>query len=1197
MLRLQKMELSGFKSFSDRTEVLFPGGITGVVGPNGCGKSNIGDAINWVLGEQSPRQLRGKHMADVIFSGTETRKPLGMAEVSLSLEGAEGLPHADQGRIVVTRRLFRNGESGYLLNGKRARLRDIQDVLALAKVGARTYATIEQGKIDQILNSKPKDRRLIIEDAAGISGYKHKRRLTELKLEATQANLLRVNDIVVEVERQIRSLKRQAAKAKRYRKLRDELRHEERVHFGKRALAADAELTRIRENEKQTRDAETETATAVARLEAIVEEERLALEQANREFRELPDQLHKTDLEIDRKEGIVAGCKEKIAECEQTAGRQSGESSRLSERHREAQAAGCSQSEQIAAGREGLLQLRQRLESAQEELTRTEQSQGELRDEIEELRRRQFETMNVAADSRNRVRSTEEAIERNRRQRDRLHLESTSSRDDLSRLRQAAEEHARDAESERQKLDASRQAARVCEEQLETARSELTAAHDEHSELREKEQALTSRLHTLEDVATRFAGVSDGVKTLLGDSAQTGVQTFGVVADFIEAGADVERAAEGYLSTFLPTVILEDDADVAKAAAYLRESGAGRTSLISRAQPAGGLAVGANSNGCGAPAEILAADSRVGGRLRDQLKLRTSANGVVADRVGDAVLVDSLETALELHARYPEDDYLTSQGDVVYASGVVSAGGRETGDQGLLAHTRQMEETRTRVTAASAATAELKSRVDVRREAVQTLEGELTRRREEQEQVNRLWVELDVEARRVVDEGVKTGKRTEVLEDELAALNSEAEQLTATLEQLGADVVSAEGSHQALERTLDERAQQREQVEAGLKQRLEEVAALRAQVAATQEKQDAIEREGQRIEEDLRELSSRIETLQAEASSAIERSATATELLQRTEAELLEHLAEREATRTLAAKQEHEIGESGRELGERETEVRRLREQLTRQSEAAHEAQLERTRCETSRTHLDELCLQEVGLSAIEAAAAAQQAGVDLAQVDLAQLDQTVAELKDKVERIGPVNMTAIEEFTELEERHAFLTAQREDLEQSMSSLRETIRRINRTSRDRFLEAFEAIRGHYQEIFKLLFNGGRADLRLEESEDVLEAGVEIMVQPPGKRLGSVQLMSGGEKAMSAIALLFAVFRYQPSPFCLLDEVDAALDDANVGRFARMVREYAQNTQFIIITHNKLSMEVSDLIYGVTMEEPGVSKLVSLEFEH
>jgi len=1193
MLNLERMEISGFKSFSDRIEVVFPDGITAVVGPNGCGKSNLGDAINWVLGEQSPKVLRGRQMADVIFNGTHGRKPLGMAEVSRHFRGSEGLPHNEQGNVVITRRLFRSGESDYRINGARVRLKDIQELLRRARVGTKSYATIEQGKIDQVLNARPKDRRLLIEDAAGIAGYKHKRRLTELKLEATQANLLRVNDIVIEVRRQINSLKRQASKARRYRRLREELREHEQLRFALRTRETDAELTRWREVETEARDHESGASGELGRLEVEVLDRRSALDEANRSHRETAERLHALEIEADREESRIRGCRERIADSEQAGERHRAEAAELAARQGNLDTGRIEHAAEVERGRVQLEQANRSFEERQAALEAEEEQLRQKRAQLEEIRERQFGAMHRTAELRNRLGGIEGALERNAQQQARLVAEQSSASEESQRLDSESSALAAVAAGQRERVEELRAELARAEAALHAARQAQNAGQEALTEGREREQSALARLSTLEDVATRFAGVSDGVRMLLSADSPAGVQPRGVVADFIEARSDTEAAAEGYLKTLLPTVIVSEDEDVARAADYLREQGAGRTSIICSSQPAGALAVGSPQNGKANLPDHILADQRVLGRLRERLNLKTSANGVLRDRIGDAVLVDSLRSALDLHRDYPGADYLTPRGDVVYASGLVAVGGEERAEQGLLAHNRRMHEAEAEATEAAQRSAELQREAQQARNEVARLEAELRERREAAEAGGRRGIELEHETRRSDDDRERSRRRAQVLAEELSNLDEEAARLRVALGEAAAEVEQAQAATSKLEEDLRARALEVEQDEQRLKQCSDEVAGLRADRAARRQAQEALEREAARLDEVVAELAGRITALHDSSRREAERALEAQGQIETSEAALLEHLEERERLSAQAEELDRRVAGLQNEVADGEKKLREVRTGLESLREQTREAELERARAEADRKHLDELCLHELGVSAAEALAAAAE-GLD--EVDAGSLDERIDTVRQKIDRLGPVNMAAIEEFSELEERYAFLTTQQQDLDKAMDSLHETIRRINRQSRDKFREAFDAVRKNYQEIFSVLFHGGHADLRLEEGEDVLECGIEIMAQPPGKRLTNVQLLSGGEKAMSAIALLFAVFRYQPSPFCLLDEVDAALDDVNVGRFARMVREYARQTQFIIVTHNKLTMEASDLLYGVTMEEPGVSRLVSLQLK-
>ncbi len=1190
MLKIEKMQLSGFKSFSETTEVTFPDGITAVVGPNGCGKSNIGDAINWVLGEQSAKMLRGSSMQDVIFNGSDARKPQGMAEVSLHLAGRLMGDGTEKKHVTITRRLFRDGESDYLLNGAKSRLRDIQDLLREERVGAQTYATIEQGRIDQILNAKPKDRRLIIEEAAGTAGFKHKKRLAELKMEATHANLLRVNDIVLEVARQIGSIKRQAAKARRYGRLRDELRLKESVRFGAKAMRLDAELSRVGETETASRAMEAAAAARLSILDGEVVALRVSLEETVITSRTATDALHRLEIEIDRGEASVKSYRERIAEAEAADRRLGDDIASLELRHAAAAQQVAALQSDLHAEADEMTVTASRHEDHRRLVEEATAAREARRDRVEHLRRQLFSSMNRLADLRNRCRSMEDHAARLAAQRGRLALEREAARAEHLRMSEQAASLGEREQSQRHSLEAMRAEVSQAESDLAGGRAGYEAAMGQLAVARGRETSARAALRTFRDVATRFAGVSDGVRLLLTAGSNAGVRTSGVVADFVEASREVEGVAEAYLQGVLPAVVVEDDADAGSAARLIRREGAGRTVFLCKTQPQSAPAVGMAANGHASIPESVTTDARVMGRLRERLRFR-AGDGFVSSWIGDAVLVDSLESALALHRAYPNVDYLAQTGEVVYASGMIAVGGRSAGDLGLLAHNRKTSDAQVEVTEAAAATGELQSQADSVRAEVDRAESRWAEGRRALEAEGQTGAELTLLARRADDDRARAGRRVEVLAEELAAVVADEEGLAIELGAAAAEARSAEVEHVRSEEALHAEVAALDADDAVLRSRVDEEAAARADAAARTQRLESIRREGARLSESLAEIVTRENGARAEREGAAVRGREAAEAVVTTEAELMARLEERRLKAIAAAACDEALAERRTLLQAKDASLTEERIALDAAREKARDVELARFRAESDRRFLDELCTQELGLTAKEAAAMAGEEAV--LSVDESALESEIADIKARVEAIGPVNLMAIEEFRALEARHAHLVAQQKDLTDSMASLRESIKRINRSSRELFLAAFEIIRGHYVETFKVLFNGGRADLVLEDGDDVLECGIDMIAQPPGKRLGHVSLMSGGEKSMAALALLFAIFRYQPSPFCLLDEVDAALDELNIGRFTRMLSEYAHHTQFILITHNKRSMEAANLLYGVTMEEAGVSKLVSL----
>jgi chromosome segregation protein len=1047
MLKIARMEISGFKSFSDVTEVVFPDGITAVVGPNGCGKSNIGDAINWVLGEQSARMMRGASMQDVIFNGTEGRKPVGMAEVSLHLAGrvnGDGLPPKT---VTITRRLFRTGDSEYLLNGARSRLRDIQDLLREERVGAQTYATIEQGRIDQILNAKPKDRRLIIEEAAGVAGFKHKRRLAELKLEATQANLLRVNDIVLEVVRQINALKRQAAKARRYGRLRDELRAKESVRFGARAVRLDADLQRVRIEEGHARDAEAAASARLASLEAAIVEERTALSEDEREARVEAEALHELQTEIERGEARAAACRERIALSGEAELRSGEEIAALEARALAVEDDARSQAEALAAEEAAFAEAVRAQEETRRRVAEASEAREARRERVEALRRELFAAMNRLAELRNRRRSIEEEASRVAAQRERLTQERDAASGEHVRMaEEAAGLHAR-AEGQRRSVEELKAAAVEAEAALGAVRARLAAEMEASAAARERETSASAALRTLEDVATRFAGVSDGVRLVLTAGASSGVRTGGVVADFVRAARDVEGAAEAYLQGFLPAVLLEDDGDASRAAEMIRREGAGRTVLLCKTQPSGGLAVGVPANGSAPIPESMRSDPRVLGRLKDRITLR-SGDGFVSDRIGDAVLVDSLESALALHRAWPHADYLAASGDVVYASGLIATGGRTTADHGLLAHNRKTADARAELAEATARAVALQERVDGLRADAEAAERVWADLRRAVESEGKRGAEMDLLARRTQDDRERSERRLALLAEEIAAIEADAVRLSAVVAAAAEDVLQAERVHAEAESLLHAEAASLEVEQAGLRLLLDAEAGARAEAAAGAQRVEAARRESARVAEMLAEIATRLAGSRAEREAALARAVEARAMLEATGAELALRWEDKRR-RAIAATAREEALEARREgLQAQDAALKDERVALDAAREAARARELDRTKIEADRRFLDDLCLQELGIGAAEAA---RSAGDDaLAAADEPALDAEISEIKAKVEAIGPVNLMAIDEFQSLEERHTVLAAQKKDLDDAIVSLRESIRRINRQSKSRW---------------------------------------------------------------------------------------------------------------------------------------------------
>jgi len=1178
-MRLDSVEIVGFKSFCDRQEVSFKGGVTGIVGPNGCGKSNISDAINWVLGEQSAKSLRGTSMEDVIFNGSSSRQPLQMAEVNLKVSGLNGNSPDGSPECTVTRRLYRNGESEYLMNGRICRLRDIHELFMDTGLGSKAYSIIEQGKIGQILSSKPTDRRAIIEEAAGITKYKARRRQTQLKLEAAQQNLLRVNDIVNEVEKQLESLKRQAAKARRWRAVKEEMQGVERVLFGRRFVDLGERSSLLEERHGAEAERERAASIALSTEEAQLEARRQSVYELEARLEEVRGRFNELTLAVDRHQGRSGYCKQQLAENEVRARQAVRDEQELVSRVGPL-------TETLAGRRAEELKLHEELGAAERELVAAEAAvaeagarQAEAEAAQERGRESQVALLGKIATLQNSHASVAGNAERAAA--DLVKLAAETSELDVERARvvaarDAAHARGREAECLLAELGGARDAATA---RADEARARAESLGHEADALQSERDGLAGRRASLEEMVATHSAFDEGVRALL--SRPEGIEVHGVVADALETGSEHERALEAFLGDRLQAVLVPDAEQARRGIRWLQSSGAGRGAFLP-------LASARTRHDCGPLREIAAQEPKSLGLLSDFYRV----GGAHADRIRaslpDAIVVATLEDALEVASRQGPVAVVTLEGETL--RGALVEGGRAV--KGLLAPRREVKEVAARqeemegrllalrsaaaetagiASAAAAEARSLEERIHSAEKDLVAVRHEVQTAEEESGRLHRKASILDTERGQAEQERAAAASRLAEIEQALGAAEAEREDGHRRLAEIGAAV--AEG------RAATETAQARH-------------AEARSSLAALRERVAAAQHECRRLEGDLTELEQRIAAARGHAAETEARRGGLETELAEVERLLAESLRERDRAQGETAVAEDRVREGRGEIEGREQGLKERRRECFVLRDALAEVDVERARTGSDLDHLARECQQSVGMAAAEAAASLTDE--DRAR-DLEALAALVQELRDRLERMGQVNVLAVEQAQELEERHAFLTAQRQDLLDSISELDQAIRKIDRASRERFQEAFQIINQHFGEMFKQLFGGGTAGLSLLDEEDLLESGIDIMAQPPGKRLQNVLLLSGGEKALTAIALLFAIFQYKPSPFCILDEVDAPLDDANIGRFVSMLEGLKEQTQFVLITHSRKTMSIADQLYGVTMEEPGVSKLVSVRF--
>ena len=1205
-MKLERVDISGFKSFGEKAELTFHEGVTAVVGPNGCGKSNIADAIGWVLGEQSAKSLRGQRMEDLIFNGSESRPPLSLAEVNLrvsnvivpgrSQNGDGDKSNAPKGEVLVTRRLNRAGDSEYLLDGVQSRLRDVQELFMGTGVGSKAYAIIEQGKIGLILSSKPIDRRVIIEEAAGITKYKSRRRSAELKLTAAQQNLFRVNDIVYEITRQMNSLKRQAGKARRYRRLRDAMDRLEKVFSVKRAEQQERTLRHVRTRLEAVSDEELRRSTSLTTVEGHLERTRLRQAELEVELTDARESLHQLELTIERLDQTIEGDQQQLLELDSRRGQLETEMKELvarrgpvmehleSRQREEAELAG------ELEGREQQTQKQQAL------LKEANLSLSELESSIEERRSEIVHRISKIAALHNFLQGVlanadkvsaellklSEEIREAEAERGRVESSVAKGRSELKKQKQ----HAETLLGEQKELD----------EKAESVRRRLEAIDERVSSDKDELSGLAARLASLSELVSARAHFKSGARLLLDKGNAHGIHTKGSIADAIEVEERFERAAEAFFDTALQRVRVESEDDVRKARDLLTgDEEATRSELL---------------------VESLSTSSHVKTQdlpklptlptLKDTLeRLRSHGISGLIGLLGDhirwtsepltsalpnAIVVENLEVALRCY-RDEQASYVTLDGEVVSPRGVVGLGPGGA-SEGLLQTRREIRELEGTV---STKRERLETSTEERgslQEELDRLSARLEQVRDQQHALDKTLVGLEHRSEQLDEESERLRRKHDVLTSERSRSESEKGSLAAKRTEMETTLEAEEGQKSDVEANLEAMRGELVNRRTGVEELQAKAAEEASRLAALKERRDAIRVDVERLKEGVEELGARLEANVKEQQGLTNRKASLRDEIARAEDELKASVASRAAKETLTRALADSVSELRDRVDVTENAVKARRKELedVRERRSAEEVVLAKE--ENDFLHLKEGFETSHGMTLEDAASILNP--VELLRDDTETRDE-LDDLKEKIDAIGPVNPMADEEYRELETRHEFVTKQRQDLLDSIESTETAISRIDRTSRQRFKEAFEAINQEFAVTFRQLFGGGSAGLRLVDEQDVLESGIDIIAQPPGKKLQNVLLLSGGEKAMTAIALLFAIFRYRPSPFCLLDEVDAPLDDANVGRFLAMVKELRETTQFIVITHHRKTMEMADHLFGITMEEPGVSKLVSVNF--
>ena len=1170
MFRLEKLEIHGFKSFYEPARLTFPAALTAVVGPNGCGKSNICDALIWVLGENRASHIRGETMEDVIFQGSARRRPLSMGEVTLTLgtfNGDSDHPMADDGKISINRRVFRDGQSEFRLNGKRVRMKDISDILMDTGLGIRNYSVMEQGKIDLILSNKPQDRRKLIEEAAGITKYKTKRRAAELKLEETQQNLLRIDDTLGEVTRNLNSLKRQAGKARRHKELADQLSLAKRALYKGRIVLAQAEEEAASAGIADSVSHEAELSAALSAGEAELAETRTIHIDRSHRASKVREEMAGLSGEVERLRSFLQQSETNLADLVQRIETGRGQISTFETEGSEQQTALDEKTQQLEAARAE----RNRLREIADQVERDRQERGDnvrqhekaLADSREALMR----TIGRISEARNQVHQIEIAVEK--------------CEFYLSKLTESARKAAESRDGALAQMYEWEQSVRDAENALAGAQQHARDSIGRRDELVARRDGMRESLSASRDRVSQTTYKIDSLRTLLASLEAQDEDVRRAILELIPnatSAAEAVRAAEGFeaaLDTLLREVskaVVVDNSDVAsEAIRRLRERGAGRGAFIN---------LGFTPKGEG---------SRRGDAAHSVI-----GEGAIADAVRHAIpeayIVGSLSEATQRAQERPSATFVTLEGDVVRGP-LVIGGKTEGATPGVFSVKREIadleallgsEETKVSsiATELQAVEEELRAADDTRiiaEERARTAEQELRDRKGQRE---RAGAELQRYEKDLV---VATEEQT-LYAEEKEQLLARKNAAIGELDQL-----------QAKEQELHEQIRAHEEQLVGSREAFEQITEVaskaRVDVETAAGNVNAIQREHENLSRIVISLGSRATQLTQEIELLSRRQQETESAVENARGQLEQSIAKLNELSEMRGSLETEVAELDARVQELSSTASAAREAWNAAKNALFEAE---RRVDRAKSAFD-LLREQISLdlhAGIDALAEVEPPADDESRTNL---EAEVAKLSDQIEKIGPVNVLAIEEHQELETRESFLRTQRDDLVQSIESLRQTIRKINLTSRELFRDAFNHVNTSFTEIFTSLFGGGTARMQLLDEEDVLESGIELVAQPPGKKNQSIALLSGGERALTAIALLFAIFKYKPSPFCILDEVDAPLDEVNTERFVRLVRDFSRDTQFIVITHSRRTMEAADVLYGVTMEEAGCSRLVSVNF--
>ncbi|MFO8056214.1 MAG: chromosome segregation protein SMC [bacterium] len=1188
-MRLKQIQMQGFKSFVNRTVLDFNDNISLVVGPNGCGKSNIVDAIRWTMGEQSAKHMRGESMEDVIFHGTDEAQPVGMAEVILTFDNSEGLAPGEYSRyseIQVCRRLFRSGESEYYINRTPCRLKDITDLFLGSGAGTKAYSIIQQGRIEEIITMKPDQRRTLIEEAAGVSKYRARKIEAQRKMESTRQNLTRLRDIISELSRQMNSLNRQAKKAERYKKYKDELKSIELELAAFQGFEYRKQHQNATETMEELKNQELEVNTALEKANSELESRKEELAQAESDLKAVQEKANEASRLVEREENALAMKNQEKKSLEETRQRLEEEKEDMARRLAATDKEISEVSENIRELESSAEAEKENLQQAEEKKAGKEKEYREMTDAVKELEKKAQTVRSEVDKLKERIEWASVRKEELEEKKDRLEKRIEKQKNDLEAKGRENLAYNEKLYQVRKDISSLKQEIKEEGDKLQKGRDEKAVIDERLRKTTTELQKSSSRLESLEQMEKNFEGYHRGVKSVMERKKKLEAQgqngTYGLITDSIKVDPDYELALEAVLGERLQSVVVKNTEHGLDNIKYLQQENAGRSSFIAMEN--------ARTPEPQVPAGLREAGAEL---LCEKISGEDRFVPLVKNLVGDALVVEDIEPAARLLSEAAARNTLVTR-DGVLLDGEVLVGGSKDSFGGILSKKREIEELRTRVD-------ELSHKKQETEDELQKVESRIRELESQWEQKKEKAHKLEIE-RNNVEKDLRQGTETynsmkeeiDSLEMELQSseegihkLESEAGEHSSDIEKKQAELDKTEKERERMEAELSDLRQGRDEAREAYTEIQVRAAALKEKLEARRQHLERLTKTREEIEAGIqkrtRELTStseRLEELASEIEEVIGKRQEAAETSRQMEEKVEEKRADYEAKSQSLTETESDIKEKYRQKDNIKNQIMETELSISQlQMKWDSLAESVRDRCSEE--------LEELLQSAAEPAPES---------FPLEEKREKREDLKNKLHRMGEVNLTAIEEFQEISERHSFLSNQEGDLIQALDNLEVTIGKINSAYRRAFKKTFEEVNNRFQEVFPRLFNGGKAYLQLTNTEDILETGVEILAQPPGKKLYSIALLSGGEKALTASALIISLFQVKPSPFCVLDEVDAALDEVNIARFKELIYEMAERSQLILVTHNQMTMDIANSIYGVTMEKKGVSKLVSVRFQ-